>query len=279
MKLHILKSAVLATALTLAGAVAASAEETTLYYEIHGEGAPLVLLHGAFLTIQTNWSAVLGDLAASHQVIAVELQGHGHTADRDGPLSYEAMADDVAVLLESLDIPSAAILGYSMGGNVALQTALRHPGRVDSLVLISAAASDTGYAEEHKAFLPYLSADIFAGTPLVAEYEATSPAPDFPALVEKLKALELTPFDWTDQLGAIDVPVLIVAGDSDVVTLQHLTELYAGLGGTTHGDLTGLSDTRLAILPGATHMGILYDPTHAATVSRLTLDFLAEAAE
>ena len=192
-----------------------AAEPLGLYHEIHGEGEPLVLLHGAFMTIETNWASSLAKLALSRKVVAVELQGHGRTADRDGPLRYDTMADDVARLLETLGIEKAAVLGYSMGGNVALQLALRHRDRVDRIVVISAAASDKGLAAGHKDMVQHLSADMFQGTPLVAEYEKLSPRPDFPGLVDKVKQLELTSFDWTADLAKIKARTLLIAGGRD----------------------------------------------------------------
>jgi len=253
-----------------------AAVSSELYYEKHGEGPPLVLLHGAFMDIESNWATMRDDLAQNHTVIAVELQGHGRTADRALPLSYEGMADDVAALLEELDIASASMMGYSMGANVALQMAIRHSDQVSSLVLISPSASDSGNAAEHKAMVEYLSADMFAGTPLVENYEALSPAPDFPALVDKVKALELTAFDWMDDVERIAAPTLIIGGDADVVTLDHLAALYLALGGATHGDLNGLSNTQLAILPATTHTGVLMNPDNLPIVKDMSLRFLAD---
>jgi pimeloyl-ACP methyl ester carboxylesterase len=249
---------------------------TDLYYERHGDGEPLVLLHGAFMDIESNWSALRGDLAQTHEVIAVELQGHGRTPDRNEPLSYEGMADDVAALLSDLEISSASIMGYSMGANVALQLAIRYPDSISSLVLISPSASDKGHAPEHKSMVQYLSADMFVGTPLIESYEALSPAPDFPTLVEKVKALELVQYDWMTDLRHIQAPSLIVAGDADVVTLDHLAELYLALGGSTHGDLNGVSRTQLSVLPSATHTGLFTNMDHVSTISQTVRRFLSD---
>jgi len=249
-----------------------------LHHQIHGEGAPLVLLHGALMTIETNWSTSLGELARSNKVIAVELQGHGRTADRDGALSYETMADDVAGLLDKLGIEKASVMGYSMGGNVALQLALRHPERIERIIAVSAAASDKGLAPGHKEMVQHLNADMFAGAPMVAEYQKLSPKPDFPALVDKVKQLELTPFDWTAELARITAPVLLVAGDADVVTLGHLAEMHSALGGHAHGDVNGPSRSQLLVLSGTTHMGILADPSKAQQVVAAANAFLGAPA-
>lgn len=255
------------------------AEPLGLYHEIHGEGEPLVLLHGAFMTIETNWASSLAKLALSRKVVAVELQGHGRTADRDGPLRYDTMADDVARLLETLGIEKAAVLGYSMGGNVALQLALRHPDRVDRIVVISAAASDKGLAAGHKDMVQHLLGDMFQGTPLVAEYEKLSPRPDFPGLVDKVKQLELTSFDWTADLAKIKARTLLIAGDADVVTLNHLAEMHKALGGHANGDINGPSRAQLLVLPATTHTGILSDPAKAEAVIAATTAFLAAQAQ
>lgn len=166
-----------------------AAEPLELYHEIHGEGPPLVLLHEAFMTIDSNWRSSLAELGKSNKVIAVELQGHGRTPDRDAPLSYETMADDVAHLLETLDVQKASLLGYSMGANVALQLALRHPDKVARLVAVSPSASDTGLAPGHKEMVRHLSPETFAGSPVAADYDRLSPRPDFPALAEKIKQM------------------------------------------------------------------------------------------
>ncbi|MCX8568507.1 MULTISPECIES: alpha/beta hydrolase [Hyphomicrobiales] len=273
-------AALLALFSTMAPATlsAQQAAPLELHHQIQGEGPPLVLLHGAFMTIETNWSSSLGELARSNKVIAVELQGHGRTADRDSGLSYETMADDVAGLLDRLGVQKASVMGYSMGGNVALQMALRHPDRVERIVAVSAAASDKGLAAGHKEMVQHLSADMFTGAPVVAEYQKLSPRPDFPALVDKVKQLELTPFDWTADLARIKAPVLLVAGDADVVTLGHLAQMHAALGGHANGDINGPSRSQLLVLSGTTHMGILADPAKAQQVALAANVFLGAPA-
>lgn len=225
-----------------------------MYYEIHGTGRPLVLLHGAYMTIDM-FGKVLPLLAEDRQVIAVELQGHGHTADVDRPLSYEQMADDVAALLRHLEIEEADIFGYSMGGGVALQIAIRHPEVVRKLVVASASYTSDGMHPELLEMIPSIVPEAFAGSPVDEAYLRTAPNPeDFPNLVAKLKRLDMEPFAWPpEHLRAIEAPTLIVVGDSDAISLEHAVEMFRLLGGGVMGDLAGLPRSRLAVLPGTTH--------------------------
>jgi pimeloyl-ACP methyl ester carboxylesterase len=167
-----------------------------MYYEIHGSGQPLVVLHGAFMTIDLMGPLVPG-LARTRQVIAVELQGHGHTADIDRPLLYDQLADDTSQLLEHLGIDQADVYGYSLGGGVALQVALRHPEQVRKLVVASASYTSEGMYPEVLAGIEHITPDLFTGTPWRAAYDSVAPNPDgFAALVDKIRALDLTPFAW-----------------------------------------------------------------------------------
>src|SRR5918998_6001115 len=170
-----------------------------MYYEIHGTGQPLVVLHGAYMTIETM-GEIVPSLAETRQVIAVELQGHGRTADVDRPLTYEQMADDVAALIGHLRIEQADVFGYSMGGGVALQVALRHPEVVRKLVVASASyASDHMHAELLE-MIPSITPEAFAGSPFEEDYLRTAPNPEnFPTLVAKLKQLDMEPFAWPQE--------------------------------------------------------------------------------
>src|SRR3712207_6215021 len=162
-----------------------------MYYEIHGTGQPLVLLHGAYMTIDAM-GEVVPALAETQQVITVELQGHGRTADIDRPLSYEQMADDVAALLGHLGIERADVFGYSMGGAAALQVAIRHPEVVRKLVVASASYTSDGAHPELMEMIPSTTPEVFAGTPIEEEYLRLAPNPgDFPTLVAKLKRLDM----------------------------------------------------------------------------------------
>jgi pimeloyl-ACP methyl ester carboxylesterase len=225
-----------------------------IYYEIHGSGQPLVLLHGAYMTIDLM-GEIVPALAGSRQVIAVELQGHGHTADIDRPLSYELMADDIAALIEHLAFEKADLFGYSMGGGVALQVAIRHPEVVRKLVVASASYTSEGMHPGLLEMIPTLTPDAFAGSPIEEAYLRSAPNPDdFPTLVAKMKRLDMEPFAWpAEDIGGIAAPTLLIVGDSDAIRLEHAVELFGLLGGGVMGDLAGLPKSQLAVLPGTTH--------------------------
>ena len=225
-----------------------------MYYEIHGTGQPLVVLHGAYMTIDLM-GAVVPALAETRQVIAVELQGHGRTADIDRPLSYEQMADDVAALIEHLMIEKADVFGYSMGGGVALQVSIRHPEVVRKLVVASASCTSDGMHPELLEMIPSLTPEAFAGSPIEEAYLRTAPNPDdLRTLVAKLKRLDMEPFAWPpEDIRGIAAPTLLIVGDSDAIRLEHAVELFRLLGGGVMGDLAGLPKSQLAVLPGTTH--------------------------
>jgi pimeloyl-ACP methyl ester carboxylesterase len=225
-----------------------------MYYEVHGTGQPLVVLHGAYMTIGTMGEVVQG-LAEARRVIAVELQGHGRTADVDRPLTYEQMADDVAALIGHLGIEQADVFGYSMGGGVALQVAVRHPEVVRKLVVASASYTSDGMHPELLEMIPTIAPEAFAGSPIEEAYLRTAPNPDdFPNLVAKLKRLDMEPFAWPpEDIREIAAPTLLIVGDSDAIRLEHAVELFRLLGGGVMGDLAGLPKPQLAVLPGTTH--------------------------
>jgi pimeloyl-ACP methyl ester carboxylesterase len=226
-----------------------------IYYEIHGTGRqPLVLLHGAYMTIEAM-GEIVPAFAETRQVIAVELQGHGRTADVDRSLTYEQMADDVAALLGHLGIEVADVFGYSMGGGVAFQVAIRHPEVVRKLVVASASYTSDGMHPELLEMIPTLTPEAFAGSPIEEAYLRTAPNPDdFPALVDKMKRLDMEPFAWPpEDIRKIAAPTLLIIGDSDSIRLEHAVELFQLLGGGVMGDLAGLPESQLAVLPGTTH--------------------------
>ena len=228
-----------------------------MYYEIHGEGdsgEPLLVLHGAYMTIDAM-GEVIPELAGERRVIAAELQGHGRTADIDRPFSYEQMADDAAALLDRLGVESADVFGFSMGGGVALQLAIRHPRAVRKLVAASASYTSGGAHPELFDMIETITPEVFDGSPIKEDYLRIAPNPgDFPKLVEKLKQLDMTPFAWPpEDIRGISSPTLLIVGDSDVVRLEHAVEMFRLLGGGVPGDLVGLPKARLAVLPGTTH--------------------------
>src|SRR5918998_1155708 len=219
-----------------------------MYYEVHGEGRPLILLHGAYMTVDAMGS-ILPGLAESRWVIVPEMQGHGRTADIDRPITYEGMADAVAALLRHLGIEEADAFGYSMGGGVALQLAIRHPDSVRRLVVASASYTSEGMQPELHEMIPTITPEMFAGSPMEAAYREVAPKPqDFPTLVEKLKRLDMTPFAWpAEDIRRLEAPTMIVVGDADVVRLEHTVKLFRLLGGGAMGDLAGLPDSRLVV--------------------------------
>ncbi|MDQ3695815.1 MAG: alpha/beta hydrolase [Chloroflexota bacterium] len=232
-----------------------------LYYEIHGSGGvPLVLLHGAYTTINTSFGAVLPGLAATRQVIAIEQQGHGHTADIDRPLTYERMADDTAALLRHLGIEHADVFGYSMGGTTALALAIQHPDLIRKLVIAGSNFNNEGLYPEILGSIAQITPAVFAGSPIQEEYDRVAPDPDgFPALVDKLKQLDLEFAGLaTEDLRTINAPSLIIIGDADAVRPEHAIELFRLLGGGVAGDVVGLPRSRLAVLPGTTHVGLVF---------------------
>jgi len=225
-----------------------------LYYEVHGAGEPLVLLHGGLGAVEM-FGEVLPLLAEGRQVVAVDLQAHGRTADIDRPLGYEAMADDVAALLRHLEVGEADVFGFSMGGGVALQVAIRHPEVVRKLVVVSAAHTSDSMHPELLEMIPSITPEVFAGTPIEEDYLRTAPNPnDFPTLVAKLKQLDMEHFAWPPEgVRSIAAPTLLIVGDSDAVRLEHVIALFRLLGGGVMGDLAGLPKSQLAVLPGTTH--------------------------
>jgi len=230
-----------------------------MYYEIHGGGSPLVLLHGAMGTIDSCFAGLLPALAAARQVIAVELQGHGHTADLDRPLSYQQMADDTAALLRALGIEAADFAGFSMGGGVALQMAMQQPGIVRRLVF----AGGTSYRRDglYPEMLaePGPTADDLKDSVWHQAYLRVAPDPGaWPALVAKVNELDRTFAGWRpEDIRAVRTPTLLIIGDSDIVRPEHTVEMFRLLGGGVIGDIAGLPAAQLAVLPGTSHIGLL----------------------
>ena len=227
-------------------------DDVDLFYEIQGEGRPTLLLPGAYMTTE-SMAPLLAPLARTRQVIAVDPQGHGRTPDVvDRPITYEGMADDMAGLARHLKLDEVDVVGYSMGGGIGLRMAISHPDLVRRAALASASSRYDGMYSEVIEMFPSITPEMFAGTPMEAEYKRLAPNPDdFPNLVRKLKALDTTPFSW--DISGVKAPVLLIVGDSDIIRLEHAIEMVRLLGGGVPGDMTGPGRSQLAVLPGTTH--------------------------
>jgi pimeloyl-ACP methyl ester carboxylesterase len=230
-----------------------------MYYEVHGRGDPVVLLHGSFMTITNNWTGWIDELSRSRKVIAVELQGHGRTADIERDFSYEHLAADVAALLDYLRVSRADLIGYSLGGGLAMQCAIRHPEKVRKVVSISGAFRHDGLVKEALDAFPQLTAERFKGSPIETDYKRLSSTPgEFPRFVTRVVAMALTPYDFgADKLKATKAPMFFIHGDADGVRLEHISEMFRLKGDEIHGDLRARSASRLAILPNTTHVTLM----------------------
>jgi pimeloyl-ACP methyl ester carboxylesterase len=230
-----------------------------MYYEVHGKGQPVVLLHGSFMTITNNWPDMIARLSKTRQVIAVEMQGHGRTADIKRDFSYENLSDDVAALLDYLKIPRADLIGYSLGGGVAMLTAIRHPDKVRRVVSISAVIRRDGWVKETLDAFPKVTPENFKGSPMEIEYKKLSPTPnEFPNFVNRVLQISLKPYDFgAGKLRATQAPFFFIHGDADGVRLDHIAEMFRLKGGEVMGDLRPRSASRLAILPNTTHVTLM----------------------
>lgn len=248
----------------------ASINGLSIYYELHGSGQPLVLLPGGYMTIEAM-GEIVPQLAATRRVIGVELQGHGHTGDVERPLRYESMADDIAALITHLGLERADVFGFSLGGGVALQTAIRHPNVVRKLALASTTFKRDGWYPENLATMGTMSVEGFAGTPVQETFLKTTPKPEtWPTVVAKMRQLLTTDYDWTEGVAALKMPVLILVGDADGIRLSHAVEFFGLLGGgKADGDMSGLPASALAVLPSTTHVG--WAPPFHGIMSRTNL--------
>ncbi len=231
-----------------------------MYYEIHGTGQPLVLLHGAFSAIGTSFGELLPELAKTRQVIAFEMQAHGHTADIDRPLSMEQMADDTAAALQQLGIEKADFFGYSLGAGIALQVAIRHPEMVRKLVLAAVTYQLDGLHPELMEGLAEMKPEMMFGSPWHEEYMRIAPRPeDFATLFAKIMQMDREIKDLpAETIQAIKAPTLLIIGDSDIVRPEHAVEMFRLFGGGVFGDTpAGPPDSQLAILPGTTHVTLV----------------------
>ncbi|MGH2537524.1 MAG: alpha/beta fold hydrolase [Candidatus Promineifilaceae bacterium] len=252
-----------------------------MYYEVHGVGQPLLLLHGALSATETSFGRLLPGLAEGRQVISAEQQAHGRTADIDRPLSTEAMADDTAALLDHLDIEKADLFGYSLGSDVALRLAMGRPERVRKLVLASASYSLDGLHPGLIDGLQDLDPEAMVGTPFYEEYASIAPNPgDWAKLIAKNKQLQLSLTGWpAEKVAAIQAPTLLIIGDSDIIRPEHAVEMFRLLGGGVIGDLVGLPKSQLAIVPGATHITLVHQSDMLVPMITSFLDAPMPAAE
>jgi pimeloyl-ACP methyl ester carboxylesterase len=252
-----------------------------LYYEIHGTGHPLILLHGG-LGATSTFGPNLPALAKGHQVIAVDLQGHGRTADIDRPLDPQLMADDIAALIKYLKLDRPDVVGFSLGGGVALHTAMRHPEVVRKLVVISANFKRDAYYPEILAQQGQVgpeAAEAMKQTPMYQLYASIAPRPeDWPRLLGKLGEAMKNDFDFSKEIpNKVKATTMIVAADADIFPPAHAVEFFGLLGGGKRDggwDGSGRPSARLAILPGLTHYTIAIAPALAAAI----IPFLDEPA-
>lgn len=245
-----------------------------MYYEVHGTGEPVVLLHGAFMAISGEWQDWVNELAKTRKVIAVEMQGHGRTADIKRDITYEGLADDVAGLLDYLKIPNADMVGYSLGGGVALQVAIRHPEKVRKAVVLSHPIRRDGWVKEANDFWPNFKLEMMKGTPAETEREKLNPVPNsFPAFFEHIKAAAMRPWDFgADKIAAAKAPMFFIFGDADGVRMEHIAEMYKLKGGgNIHGDMQPRPESRLAIIPDTTHVTLI---NRMSTLVPMINDFL-----
>lgn len=254
-----------------------------LYYESHGSGPPMILLHGG-LGSGEMFGPILPALAERHQVIVPDLQGHGRTADIDRPIDAALMADDMAALIDRLGLDKPDIVGYSLGGGVAMQTAFKYPDRLGRLVATSAHIRRDAIPAEMLAQQDQMgpnAVEFLKDTPMYQLYQRVAPRPeDFAQLLAKIGASMAKDYDFSEQVRALQVPTLIVAGDADMAPPSHYVEVFKLLdGGLRDGGWMGEGRPRgghaLAILPGLTHYNIFASPLFAAVI----LDFLDTQAQ
>jgi len=230
-----------------------------VYYEVYGEGKPLVLLHGAFMTIETNWGQLIPELSKTRKVIAVELQGHGRTPFSDRKLSHATLASDVAGVMDHLKIDSADVAGFSFGGAVAYQFAIQNPKRLRKLVIISATYKSDGWLPEINSAFKSMKPELFANTPMKTAYDAVAPdKTKWTPFLQQMIAYAGTPFNLGDaNISKISAPVLIIAGDNDGLDKIELIKTYRLLGGGISADFGGLPKSQLAIVPAQGHVSLM----------------------
>lgn len=232
---------------------------TKVYYEVYGKGKPIVLLHGAFMTISSNWGQLIPELAKNRKVIAIELQGHGHSPFSDRKFDHAVLAEDVAGVMDYLKIENAAVLGYSFGGAIAYQFAIQYPKRLNELVIISATYKSAGWMPEINNAFKGMKPELFDNSPMQQAYDAVAPdKTKWTKFLEQMISLAQRPFDLGDaNIAKISAPVLIIAGDNDGLDKIELAKTYQLLGGAVVGDFGQMPKSQLAIIPGQSHVSVM----------------------
>ncbi|AZA85182.1 alpha/beta hydrolase [Chryseobacterium lactis] len=243
------------------------------YYEVYGEGSPVVLLHGAFMTIDLNWGELIPELSKKRKVIAIELQGHGHTPFSDRKLSHSTLARDVEGVLDQLKIETADIVGYSFGGTVAYEFAIQSPKRLKNLVIISSTYKNMGWLPEINNAMKTMKPAFFDKSPMHTAYDAVAPdKTKWTKFLEQMIASAGTPFDLGDaNIAKISAPVLIIAGDNDGLDKPELMKTYQLLGGNIAADMAPMPKSQLAIVPGQSHVSLMMQ---TATILNYLNNFL-----
>lgn len=237
----------------------ATANGTKVYYEVYGEGKPIVLLHGAYYTIEMNWAQLIPELAKTRKVIAIELQGHGHTPYSDRKLSRATLASDVEQVMNYLKIDSADVAGYSFGGQIAYQFAIQSPKRLRKLVIISAAYKTEGWVPEVSNVFKIMKPEFLANSPMQAAYNAVAPdKTKWTKFVEQMITSAGEPFNLGDEnIAKITASVLIISGDNDGMDKIELAKTYKLLGGGVAADMQPMPKSHLAIVPNQTHVSLM----------------------
>jgi len=230
-----------------------------VYYEVYGEGRPVVLLHGAFMTIEGNWGQLIPELSKTRKVIAIEMQGHGHTPFSDRKLSHATLASDVEGVMDYLKIDSADVVGYSMGGSVAYKFAIQSPKRLGKLVIISSTYKSNGWLPEITNAFKTWKPEFFTNSPMKAAYDAVAPdKTKWTKFIEQMIAFAPEPFDFGDSnISKISAPVLIISGDNDGLDKIELAKTYKLLGGGVSADLRPMPKSQLAIVPSQGHVSLM----------------------
>ena len=232
-----------------------------IYYEVYGTGNPIVLLHGAYMTINSNWSELIPILSKTRKVIVLEMDGHGHTPLSQRPFSYQTFAGDVASVLKYLKVDSADILGFSYGGTIAYQFAIQQPAMTKKLIIISSTYKSDGWLGIMFTMLTGLKPDAFDNTPIRSEYIKVAPDTSnwhkFIATMLKFSAEKFNLGD--DNIKNLKMPVLLIMGDNDGTDKKVLAETYSLLGGNVFGDIVGIPKSQLAILPAKGHGTLMMD--------------------